>query len=275
MMYQGAFKRYEVKYLLSDFQYVSLRKFLERMTKPDEYGWTQILNIYYDTPSYEIIRRSLDKPVYKEKLRLRSYGIPTDNSNAFIEIKKKYKGVVYKRRVSMPYERAWEFLQSPADTDLSGDPSWSADERQIMREITSFRETYAGLSGAMVISYDRIALAGTDDPDFRVTFDTNIRYRMARGKELDLRDGNGTTALLKKGQHLMELKIAGAMPYELAETMSRLAIFPTSYSKYGMGYKDLMSKKRVFWSAARQNQKIVNHNRNEEREDSLEGIVLC
>lgn len=241
MAYKDSFERREVKYILSDFQYSSLRIFLDRMTRPDEYGKTQILNIYYDTPSYELVRRSMDKPVYKEKLRLRSYGVPENDSPAFIEIKKKYRGIVYKRRVPMGYEKAWKFLQSPPDTDVAADPSWTEQERQIMREIEEFRKAYGQLSGAMVISYDRIALVGKEDPDFRVTFDTNIRYRIVQNGEPDLRDGKGTKDLLEKGQHLMELKVAKAMPLPLAETLSRLCIFPVSYSKYGTGYQDLLS----------------------------------
>ena len=106
--FKDVFQRIEVKYLLSDRQYTELLKRLENMAAIDSYGRTSILNIYFDTPDFKLIERSLEKPVYKEKLRLRTYGVASDDTNAFIEIKKKYKGVVYKRRINMPYKEAMD-----------------------------------------------------------------------------------------------------------------------------------------------------------------------
>lgn len=226
--FKDVFQRIEVKYLLDDMQYTELRKRLEGMAEVDSYGKTSILNIYFDTPDYKLIERSLEKPVYKEKLRLRTYGVADDDTNAFIEIKKKYKGVVYKRRISMPYAKALEYLV---------DGKRPEQRSQISDEIDYFLKYYKGIRPAMAISYDRIAMAGINDPDLRITFDTNIRWRTDK---LSLSEGNVGKDILLPGQHLMELKIAGAMSIELAKILDELNIRKTSFSKYGKGYVDYM-----------------------------------
>ena len=226
--FKDVFQRIEVKYLLSDMQYTELRKRLEKMAAVDSYGKTSILNIYFDTPDYKLIERSLEKPVYKEKLRLRTYGVADDDTNAFIEIKKKYKGVVYKRRISMPYSQAIDYL-------VNG--KRPKERSQISDEIDYFLKYYKGIRPAMAISYDRIAMAGIEDPELRITFDTNIRWRTDK---LSLKEGNKGKDILLPGQHLMELKIAGAMSMELAKILDELNIRKTSFSKYGKGYVDYM-----------------------------------
>ena len=226
--FKDVFQRIEVKYLLDDMQYTELRKRLEGMAEVDSYGKTSILNIYFDTPDYKLIERSLEKPIYKEKLRLRTYGVANDDTNAFIEIKKKYKGVVYKRRISMPYKKAMEYLV---------DGKRPEERSQISDEIDYFLKYYKGIRPAMAISYDRIAMAGIEDPDLRITFDTNIRWRTDK---LSLSEGNVGKDILLPGQHLMELKIAGAMSIELAKILDELNIRKTSFSKYGKGYVDYM-----------------------------------
>ncbi|MCR5556199.1 MAG: polyphosphate polymerase domain-containing protein [Butyrivibrio sp.] len=225
---KDVFERIEVKYLLDETQYKELMERLKPIAAVDGYGETSILNIYFDTPDFKLIEKSLDKPVYKEKLRLRTYGIPEDDSNAFIEIKKKYKGVVYKRRITMPYINALDYLERDARPPK---------ESQISKEIDYFKHYYKGLKPAMAISYDRIALAGIEDPDLRITFDTNIRWRT---KDLSLKRGNVGKDILLPGQHLMELKIAGAMTCEIARILDELNIRKTSFSKYGKGYEAYM-----------------------------------
>ncbi len=225
---KDVFERIETKYLLSEIQFNELMKKLEPIAKIDGYGETSILNIYYDTPDFNLIERSLEKPVYKEKLRLRTYGTPEDDSNAFIEIKKKYKGVVYKRRISMSYEDALSYLNNGARPPK---------ESQISKEIDYFLQFYKGIKPAMAISYDRIALAGINDPELRITFDKNIRWRTY---DLSLKRGNVGKDILLPGQRLMELKIAGAMSMEIARILDELNIRQTSFSKYGKGYVDYM-----------------------------------
>lgn len=225
--FQNTFERKEVKYLLSDFQYRELRKRLEPVAAVDQYGETVIYNIYFDTPDFILVRRSLDKPIYKEKLRLRTYGLPGNRSNSFIELKKKYKGIVYKRRISMPYAEALHYLCEGKQ------PSQPPAEGEILREIDYFRSFYRHLEPVMGISYHRVAMAGRDDPELRITFDTDIRYSVT---ELDLREGNHGKQLLQPGQHLMELKVQNALRLDIARMLSRLGIVQTSYSKYGEGY---------------------------------------
>ena len=229
--FKDVFERIETKFLLDDMQYTELMKRLENMAAIDSYGKTSILNIYFDTPDYKLIERSLEKPVYKEKLRLRTYGIANDETNAFIEIKKKYKGVVYKRRISMPYAKAVDYLVNGKEIEKRS---------QISDEIDYFMQFYKGIRPAMAISYDRIAMAGIHDPELRITFDTNIRWRTDK---LSLTEGNVGKDILLPGQHLMELKIAGAMSVEMARMLDELNIRQTSFSKYGRGYQDLMSEK--------------------------------
>ena len=225
---KDVFERIEVKYLLNEMQYRELMHKLEPIAAIDSYGETSILNIYFDTPDYTLIEKSLEKPVYKEKLRLRTYGIPEDDTNAFVEIKKKYKGVVYKRRISMPYSDAMAYLTEGAKPQKTS---------QISQEIDYFLQYYKGIRPAMAISYDRIAMAGIYDPDLRITFDTNIRWRTTN---LSLKQGNTGKDILLPGQHLMELKIAGAMSMELARILDQLNIRKTNFSKYGKGYVEYM-----------------------------------
>ena len=167
-IFQEIFKRIEIKYLLDETTYRRLRERLENIAEVDRYGESSILNIYYDTPDYRLIRTSLEKPDYKEKLRLRSYNIPTKESPAFIEIKKKYDGVVYKRRIDMKYGEALKYLNEGAE---------APKDSQIKREIDYMMSYYQGLKPMMAISYDRIAMFGKEDPELRITFDRNIRYR--------------------------------------------------------------------------------------------------
>ena len=226
--FKEVFKRAEIKYLISREQYEELMPYLVTIAAVDEYGLSAINNIYFDTPDYRLIRTSMEKPVYKEKLRLRTYGETTNGSNSFIEIKKKYDGIVYKRRISERYSDAYAYLTG-SEADI--------EDSQVGREIGSFLQTYKGLRPAMVISYDRIAMAGIDDPEFRVTFDTNIRWSI-RG--MDLRAPNNGRQILPPGMFLMEIKVANSIPLELSRKLSELKIFPVSFSKYGRGYADMI-----------------------------------
>ncbi|MCR5641425.1 MAG: polyphosphate polymerase domain-containing protein [Lachnospiraceae bacterium] len=239
-MDKTVFKRIETKYLLNDIQYKALLERIRHMASVDEYGESTILNIYFDTPDFRLIRTSLEKPKYKEKLRLRSYGVPTDDSKAFIEIKKKFAGVVYKRRMTASYQKSLAYL-------CDGVPLEEAT--QISKEIDYVLDFYGTLQPAMAISYDRIAMIGTEDPELRITFDTNIRWRT---DHLDLSYGNTGVDILKPGQHLMEIKIAGAMSVELAQILTELHIYPTSFSKYGRGYEQMMQMEQTHEQGKRQ-----------------------
>lgn len=224
--FQMTFKRYEIKYLLDEKTYLELRKRLEGKMVVDQYGEKTVCNIYFDTPDSRLIRTSLEKPVYKEKLRLRSYGTPERNSTVFVELKKKYKGVVYKRREDMVLSEAEAYLYQ------GWKPGFSS---QVLREIDWFLNYYGQITPAMYISYERIAMNEVKDSGLRVTFDTNILWRK---EELNLKKGSWGNPILEPGQRLMEIKIAGAMPLWLGEILDKLYIYPVSFSKYGRAYQD-------------------------------------
>lgn len=225
MGYQDTFKRVEIKYLLTGQQKQQLLWAMEPYMELDEYGRTTILNIYYDTPDYTLIRRSLDKPVYKEKLRLRSYGVPGSDSTVFIELKKKYQGVVYKRRTGASLQEASGYLNE-------GHPLMK--QSQITREMDYFKGFYRNLAPAMVISYEREAYFCRDGSDLRITFDENVLWRE---DDLSLQKGAYGSPVLEEGQVLLEIKVASAMPLWLTRKLSELQIFQTSFSKYGSAYQ--------------------------------------
>lgn len=230
---KNKFERREIKYLIDSQQRKAIMDRADPFMKPDEFGRSTICNVYYDTPDMLLARRSLEKPVYKEKLRVRSYGPTSQDGTVFVEVKKKFKGIVYKRRVAMTEREAEQYLTGRAA---------AAEASQIVSELDYFLTQYKELAPAAFIAYDRQAFFGKADPDFRVTFDENVRWR---DEELSLSGGTDGAQQLKPEQSLMEIKIAGAMPLWLAEELSRLGIFPTSFSKYGNAYKAMVTKSAV------------------------------
>lgn len=222
--YQDVFRRYEKKYILSEQQHKALIQQLDDFMTMDNYGLHTICNVYFDTDSYELIRSSIEKPLYKEKIRLRSYGIPKSSDTVFIEIKKKFDGVVYKRRTQLSLDEALRYLVQGKQTSASG---------QILGEIDWFMKRYTPVP-KVFIAYDRLALFGNEDANLRITFDQNIRFRECL---LDPSKGSWGNPLLEPGKVLMEIKIPGAMPLWLSQILAELDIFPISFSKYGNCYK--------------------------------------
>lgn len=194
----------------------------------DEYGDSTICNLYFDTPDYLLIRRSLDHPVYKEKLRLRSYGKAENDSPVFLEIKKKYQSVVYKRRICLPETAAVSYLNGESD----------APDTQIGREIDYFLHHYSGISPKVFISYDRQAFYSKSDCNFRITFDRNICWRST---DLSLCSEIYGTPVLPPDHILMEVKTAAAIPLWLTGFLSGNRICKTSFSKYGTVYQKIFS----------------------------------
>lgn len=227
---QEIFKRVEKKYIVTDEQQEELVRLMADKAAADHYGLTTICNIYYDTPDHQLIRTSLEKPVYKEKLRIRSYGVPDKDSKVFVELKKKYKGVVYKRRVDMSLIDSYEFVNFGVRPDKNP---------QIEKEIEYFLQFYRDIGPAMYLSYDRIAFAGIEDPNLRITFDGNITYRE---EETRLEKGVWGDKLLDPHTRIMEIKIPGAMPLWLSCLLDQLKIYPGSFSKYGEAYKRVFSE---------------------------------
>ncbi len=224
MATQYSFERHEKKYLITDSQYNYIIREIKAHMISDEYGKYSISNIYYDTPDWALIRASIEKPDYKEKLRVRSYGVPEDNDKVFVEIKKKCCGVVYKRRINMKAAQVSEYL--------AGNNNFSPGN-QIGREIEWFQKKYNS-EPRVFIGYSRQAFAGIEDPQLRITFDSDLKWRT---EELDLRHGNYGFPIMDNNQILMEIKIPGAAPLWLSHMLSIAGAFPTSYSKYGDCYK--------------------------------------
>lgn len=225
------FERIEKKYIITDEQYEALGKYIAKECVPDEFPDSYIYNIYYDTDDDRIVRDSAGKPIYKEKLRLRAYAMPKDDTMVFVELKKKFKGVVYKRRVMLPYKEAVSFLN---------DGVIPQSRTQIVREIEYFMNYYKGVRPAMYISYHRLSYISTDGTASRITFDSEITYRT---NELLIEKGNFGTPLLEKGTRLMELKILGAMPLWLSKALDECRIFPTTFSKFGTAHNALLLNK--------------------------------
>lgn len=218
-----SFERYEKKYLLSAEEYAALWQRLEPLVEPDEYHRSSVCSLYYDTEDFALIRHSIDAPVYKEKLRLRSYGVPGPEDPVFVELKKKYRGIVYKRRATMPAEtaRLWLAGEIPAPED-----------GQMIREIDWFLKRVRPAPRAY-IACERTAWRAVDEPGLRITFDRDIR---GRETELDLCAGSAGDPLTEEGQVLMELKIPRSAPLWLARMLSEESLFPESFSKYGRCY---------------------------------------
>lgn len=227
---QYSFKRYEKKYMLSGRQYENLLPVLKEKMAAERYGLHTVCNVYYDTPDFQLIRASIRKPVYKEKFRVRSYGAPSEDDIVYGEIKKKYKGVVYKRRVAAVSQDLKAFLEE-------GRPL--AGEHQIQREIRWFFQCY-DLSPRVYIAYEREAYLGIEEGDLRITLDRNIRWRQ---DELALQAGSQGELILPEDRILMEIKVAHAAPLWLAEALSREGLFPQSFSKYGTVYTERIMRR--------------------------------
>lgn len=228
MAYQAIFKRYEKKFLISEAQQQELLRLMEEHMIPDEFGHSSIRNLYFDTDNYLLIRRSLEKPAYKEKLRIRSYGKVNAEGKTFVEIKKKSDKVVYKRRIALPEAEAMSWVK---------DGGSCSKPCQIADEIEWFLIHYPNLQPKVFLSYDREAFASDEQKDFRVTFDSNI---LARTDHLSLREDVFGEALLPEGTVLMELKCAGGYPMWMVRFLSENKIYKTSFSKYGTAYRTMI-----------------------------------
>lgn len=228
MAFQTVFKRYELKYILTLEQKESILEAMSPYMQLDKYGRTTIRNIYFDTDNYRLIRRSIEKPAYKEKLRIRSYSQATSDSTVFVELKKKYNKVVYKRRLPLCEAEAmsWVFRERACPVDT-----------QISREIDYFIDFYGKLKPTVFLSYEREAYYDKRGGDFRVTFDNHI---LCRQTDVNLCSSVYGASILPESKTVMELKCSGGIPLWMAEVLSREHIYKTSFSKYGTAYSTLI-----------------------------------
>lgn len=222
------FKRHELKYLMDAEQTKAVYEALGEHMVLDRYGHSTIRNIYLDTDSYLLARRSIEKPLYKEKLRFRSYGRPEPDGKVFVELKKKYKSVVYKRRLTMPLDKAMAWFTS--DTE-------DFPHTQIGEEIDFLRHRYTGIGPAMLLTYEREAYYAKDGGDLRITMDSNILVRL---QDIRLDSEIGGHSVLPEGYMLMEVKTMYGYPEWLLEVLEQNRLYKTSFSKYGSAYKQIV-----------------------------------
>lgn len=224
MAFQKNFKRHELKYLITNEQRRRIKEAMSSFTVPDEYGRSTIRNVYYDTPNKLLIRRSIDKPIYKEKLRARAYGALNQDYPVFVEIKKKFMDTVYKRRTYMTLEQQEAYLAKQIEAPI---------KNHITKEIDYFLKFYSELEPSVYLSYDREAYYSKDNHEFRITFDDNILWR---DTDLSLRYGVYGNPILEDGMCLMELKVSDAIPLWMVAILNREGVQKTSFSKYGNAY---------------------------------------
>lgn len=234
MAYANTYMRQEIKYLLTPQQKRLLLESLYDYITEDKYSNQTISSLYCDSDEDILIRTSLEKPYYREKLRLRAYGTPNDNSRVYLEIKKKCGGTVYKRRAKMTCLEAYEYLENGIMPTL---PDYV--NRQVMSEI-DFLAKRDGLKPRVLISYDRQAFYANDNEELRLTFDGNVRYRT---ENLDVRQGTQGILLANQPFGIMEIKSAAGIPLWLCGVLSKLEIYPGSFSKYGAVYKEKLSER--------------------------------
>ncbi|NIK71322.1 MULTISPECIES: polyphosphate polymerase domain-containing protein [unclassified Paenibacillus] len=226
------FNRYESKYLMDSQSFLEIYNRLLDYMELDEYNkndqFYSISNLYFDTDQHSIIRNSLAKPKYREKLRLRAYGVPKPDAKVYLELKKKVFGLVNKRRTGLTLGEAYEFVRTGVEPDLK--PYMN---KQVIQEIKYFLGRYE-LQPKVYLAYDRIAMFCKNNRDLRITFDTNIR---SRRYDLKLEAGDHGDLLMAKDQWLMEVKAEKTVPVWLAQLLSELGMFRTGFSKYGNEYR--------------------------------------
>ncbi len=234
------FNRYEHKYMLDRKTYEKVIEVMDQHMELDSHNENHkpytIANIYYDTADDHLIRASLQKPKYKEKLRLRAYGVPKKDSKVFLEIKKKYNGIVNKRRTTLTLKEAYEFVSSGKKPNLK-----EYMNAQVLEEINYFLKVY-DLTPKLYLAYDRIAYFEKGNPDLRISFDTNIR---SRRYDVRLETGDYGELLLDGDVYLMEVKTSLAKPLWLVHVMTELDIKRTSFSKYGTEFKEMVNSPQM------------------------------
>lgn len=227
---KSVFQRREMKYIITLKQKELIINVIKKYMSLDKYARSIIRNIYFDTPNYLLIRRSIEKPVYKEKLRIRSYEKVKDNTTVYVELKRKYESIVYKRRISLSFEEAMEWICKKKKTN---------SESQIEKEIQYFINFYENLQPTVFLTYEREAYYGNEDKQLRITFDENILYR---NYDIDLHSDVYGEEIIDKNYSIMEIKSIYGLPLWLVNLLSENKIFKTSFSKYGTAYKKIMKR---------------------------------
>ena len=227
MEYGSIFRRYELKYLMDSDQASAVRDALKEHMEPDRYAFSTIRNTYFDTPNYILARSSIARPMFKEKLRFRSYDSPSCRDRVFVELKRKYDSVVYKRRLAMPLDEAMDWF--------CGDGK--GPEGQIADEMSYMKVLHPDIRPAMYLSYDREAYRAKDGSDLRITVDNSI---LARTEDVDLSSPVYGHPVLPEGYTLMEVKTMYGYPRWLTSVLSSCRLYKSRFSKYGNAYKEIV-----------------------------------
>lgn len=236
MKNKDTFLRMEKKYKMTKSQYDTFIKKIKEFMDVDEYGKHTISNIYYDTKDFTLINRSISKPIFKEKIRLRSYDGMNENKKVFLEIKRKYDDIVYKRRAEMTYNEAINYMNNKIKPKKNNN---------FLKEIDYFTNIY-DLEEKIFIEYDRIAFFGKQDNNLRLTIDSDLRYK-------EIENNTNIKNFFEEKTYLMEIKLFGAMPIWLSKILNSEKIYPCSFSKYGNIYKKIKYQKELIT----QNQKVA------------------
>lgn len=229
-MNKYVFKRYELKYILTPEKYKILLDEINKYLSVDQYGEVTIQSLYYDTSSNRIVRNSMERPDYKEKLRLRSYGLASNNTPVFLELKKKAMDIVYKRRIEIMERDVQPFINCG-----------KSNPTQLEKEIIYFVNYYQSLKPNMLLLYDRTAYT-SDDSDLRITFDKNVRYRTT---DLNLCTSLEGNALFPNGEILMEVKTSLGFPIWLVKLLNKNRIYKGRFSKYAAAYEAELQNKKL------------------------------
>ena len=227
MEYIETFERVEHKYLLTRNQAKDFYKLIQDYIQPDIYPHYSLYNIYFDSDDYQMISKSIEGPKYKEKLRIRSYGDISNNDFIYVEMKKKYNGIVYKRRIQVDSKQVNTCFENPT---------------QIGKEITYLKQFY-NANKKVFISYDRDAYFAKQEKDVRITFDTNLKYWL---DDLYLSSTNKDQRILNEDKVLLEIKVMDRYPLWLIHALSQLKLQRTSFSKYGTIYTNILKERNLY-----------------------------
>lgn len=257
-MSREVFERFEKKYLIGTATVPAILRSISEYMEPDVFGDNNgeysIHNLYYDTADSFLIRTSIAKPRYREKLRMRSYGTPQGlGEKVYLEIKKKFNGYGNKRRSSMSLGNAYAFLENG---EIPG--CIEKTNRQVLYEIQYMLQMH-DLKPVLYLSYDRLAFHGLNqNSDIRITIDYNI---LSRRNDLKLESGAYGEKLLPDGSWLMEVKVKHSIPMWLSALLAEHRLYPTSFSKYGNEYRKTMKTGLKHARAYNENISIDNYDK--------------
>ncbi|MBQ1877766.1 MAG: polyphosphate polymerase domain-containing protein [Erysipelotrichaceae bacterium] len=241
---QYIFERTEMKYVISTEQKEQLLTRLREQLIPDFYPHSDIASIYLDSDDFRLIRNAGGSRDYKEKMRIRCYGAVSDDTPVFMELKKKYKGTTYKRRIDLTYRQMRNYLLFDRKPDNS----------QITNEI-DYLLTSCDLKPKVLIRYQRDSFQSRDDANLRITFDYQLRYSTT---DMTLTNRQPEDILLSDDKCIMEIKSLAAMPLWLTAALKEMKIYPGSFSKYGTVYATKLAQGGKFACHSYSRQYIPN-----------------